>query len=139
VHDGDSSCTLRSALDAAGVSLAAVADAAGVSKSRAAAWSNGEAEPHLRHIHDMPRGVRRAIGQALVDGAEPAVVPVPARQAQVALLGVLARVSALAVRVEEVERGGNVREAGAILRELEAARQELARVEAGVRAGMAAR
>lgn len=134
VHDGDKSCTLAGALDAAGVSLAAVADAAGVSKSRAAAWARGEAEPHLGHVRRMPRSVRRALGQALLDAAEGQVVPLPAAVWERALLGCVARVAAVAARIEEAK--GDRRAAAALLRDLAAARDDLARLEAGVRAVM---
>ena len=128
VYDGDKSCTLANALDATGVSLAVVADAVGVSKSRAAAWTNGDAEPHLGHVRRMPASVRRAIGQQLLGGAQ--VVPVPRPLWDRALLRLLAHVSEMAARAGEAETDPKAR--AALLREIHAAREHLARLEAGV-------
>lgn len=128
--------TLASALREAGVSQSALAQACGVSQQRVAQWLSPESDatPNLRHIHDMPRSVRRALGQALLDAAEGQVVPLPAAVWERALLGCVARVAAVAARIEESK--GDRRAAAALLRELAAARDDLARLEAGVRAVM---
>lgn len=117
VYDPHESCTLAFALAQTGVSLATVAGSAGVSKSRAAQWTSGEAEPHLGHVRRMPASVRRAIGQQLLGGAK--IIPVPRPLWDRALLRLLAHVSEMAARA-------------ALLREIHAAREHLARLEAGV-------
>lgn len=105
-----------------------------MSQQRVAQWCDpdNDAAPNLRHIHAMPRAVRRAIGAALLDGAE--VVPVPEARWPLALLGVTGRIAGIATRIEEAQRTGDRRELVAALREIHAAREELARLEAGVRA-----
>jgi transcriptional regulator with XRE-family HTH domain len=133
VYDRDKSCTLAFALDATGTSLAAVADAAGVSKSRAAAWTNGDAEPHLGHVRRMPASVRRALGEALVASASAKVLPIPLAMYEHAALGVLSKVSALTLRVETLRESGDIKARNAALREISDLRAALDRIEAGVR------
>lgn len=128
VYDPHESCTLAFALAQTGVSLATVAGSAGVSKSRAAQWTSGEAEPHLGHVRRMPASVRRAIGQQLLGGAQ--VIPVPRPLWDKALLRLLARISEMASRAADAERDPRAR--AALLREIHAAREDLARLEAGV-------
>ena len=132
VYDGDKSCTLANAMDATGVSLAVVADAAGVSKSRAAAWTNGDAEPHLGHVRRMPSCVRRALGNALVASASTKVLPVPLPMYEHAALGLLSKVSALTLRVETLRESGDTKARNAALREIHDMRTMIDRIEAGV-------
>lgn len=137
VHGGEESCTLANALGQAGVSLAAVADAAGVSKSRAAAWANGDAEPHLGHVRRMPRSVRRAIGAALVEGADAQVIPVPAVLFAKAVVQASGSLAGLLERIDALESGD--RKAGmALLREVHALRERLGALEMGVRVAIGA-
>lgn len=138
VHDREESCTLASALRESGVSLAAVADAAGVSKSRAAAWANGDAEPHLGHVRRMPRSVRKAIGEALVAQADAQVIPVPAHLFERAVVEAMADLAGLVARIDAYRQAGDNKTALALLREVVALRDRLGRLEAGVRVAMEA-
>lgn len=130
--------TLATVLRGAGVSQSALADACDVSQSRVAQWCDpsNDAAPNLRHIHAMPRSVRHAIGEALLDGAP--VVPVPEARWTTTLLAVTGRIAGIATRIEEARQTGDRRELLAALREIHAAREDLARLEAGVRAAMGA-
>ena len=132
--------TLANALADAGVSRQAVADAVGVSRQRVDAWAcpDHDAEPHLGHVRRMPRSVRKAIGQALVDGAEAQIVPMPSACWERALLGLVARVASLSVRVEEARDRGDRKALVALLRELTATQDDMARFVAGVRVAMEA-
>jgi transcriptional regulator with XRE-family HTH domain len=138
VYDRAISCTLAAALDASGVSLAALADAAGVSKSRVAQWADPthEAEPNLSHLRRMPRSVRRAVGLALVESADADTPPTPEARWVGVALSLTARVAGLTARLETARAGGPLarEDAVALLRELAAVREEVARLEAGVRA-----
>jgi hypothetical protein len=95
-----------------------------------AQWAcpDNEAEPHLGHVRRMPASVRRALGQQLLGGAQ--VVPVPRPLWDRALLRLLAHVSEMAARVGEAESDPKAK--AALLREIHAAREQLARLEAGV-------
>lgn len=132
--------TLGSALREAGVSQGTIAEACGVSQQRVAQWAcpNHDAEPHLGHVRRMPRSVRKAIGQALLDGADAQVVPMPAACWERALLGLVARVASLSVRVEEARDRGDRKALAALLRELTATQDDLSRFVAGVRVAMEA-
>ena len=133
VYDPHESCTLAFALAQTGVSLATVAGSAGVSKSRAAQWTSGEAEPHLGHVRRMPASVRRALGEALVASASAKVLPIPLAMYEHAALGVLSKVSALTLRVETLRESGDIKARNAALREISDLRAALDRIEAGVR------
>lgn len=139
VHDREVPCTIAAAMAAAGVSLAVVADATAVSKSRVAQWADPDhdAEPNLAHLRRMPRSVRRAIGQALVDGADEALVPTDEARWVGVAAGVAARLAGLIARFDAARSAGRD-ERAALLREIASARDDLARMEAGVRAAMGA-
>jgi hypothetical protein len=85
----------------------------------------------------MPRAVRRAIGQALVDAADEALVPTDEARWVGVALGLVTRLSGLTARFDAARSAGRDESAG-ILREINAARDDLARLEAGVRAAMGA-
>lgn len=138
VHGGEESCTLANALGQAGVSLAAVADAAGVSKSRAAAWASGDAEPHLGHVRRMPRSVRRAIGAALVESADAQVIPVPVALFERAVFQASTHLASVYAQVEAFKATGDRKAGLALLREVAALRERLAALEMGVRVAMGA-
>ena len=138
VYDREEPCTLANALGRTGVSLAAVADAAGVSKSRAAAWSNGDAEPHLGHVRKMPKAVRRAIGEALVAGADAQVIPVPVELFVRAVFNASGSLASVYAQVEAFQQSGDRKAGLALLREVVALRERLAALEAGVRVAMEA-
>lgn len=140
VHAREESCTLAFALRETGASLAAISDATGVSKTRVAQWAcpDHDAEPNLGHVRRMPRSVRRAIGQALLDGADAQIVPMPAACWERALLGLVARVASLSVRVEDARDRGDRKALVALLRELTATQDDMARFVAGVRVAMEA-
>lgn len=109
--------TLALALASSGVSQSALASAVGVSQQRVAQWADPahEAEPNLGHLRRMPRSVRRAVGLAL---------------------SLTARCAGLTARLETARAGGPLarEDAVALLRELAMVREEVARLEAGVRA-----
>ena len=132
------STTLALALASSGVSQSALASAVGVSQQRVAQWADPthEAEPNLSHLRRMPRSVRRAVGLALVEGADADTPPTPEARWVGVALSLTARCAGLAARLEAARAGGPLarEDAVAILRELTAVREEVARLEAGVRA-----
>jgi hypothetical protein len=131
--------TLAAALDVADVSQAALALACGVSRPRVSQWADPDhdAEPNLAHVRRMPRAVRRAIGQALVDAADAALVPTDEARWVGVALGLVTRLSGLTARFDAARSAGRDESAG-ILREINVARDDLARLEAGVRAATGA-
>jgi len=131
--------TLAAALATSGTSQSALALACGVSQQRVAQWLSPESDaaPNLAHVRRMPRAVRRAIGQALVDAADEALVPTDEARWVGVALGLVTRLSGLTARFDAARSAGRDESAG-ILREINAARDDLARLEAGVRAAMGA-
>lgn len=121
---------LSAALEQTGISRTAVAEACGVSRQRVDAWAcpDHDATPNLDHVRRMPASVRRAIGQQLLGGAQ--VVPVPRPLWDRALLRLLAHVSDMGRQIADAETDPKAR--AALLREIHAAREHLARLEAGV-------
>ena len=121
------------------MSQSAIAEACDVSQSRVAQWVHPEhdAEPHLGHLCKMPKAVRRAIGEALVAGADAQVIPVPAVLFAKAVVQASGSLAGLLERIDALESGD--RKAGlALLREVHALRERLAALEMGVRVAMRA-
>lgn len=132
--------TLAFALREAGVSQGAIAEACGVSQQRVAQWAcpDHDAEPHLGHVRRMPRSVRRALGEALVAGADAQVIPVPAALFERAVVDALSDLARLLDRIDAYRQAGDTKTALALLREVHALRDRLGRLEAGVRVAMEA-
>lgn len=121
------------------MSQSAIAEACDVSQQRVAQWTSPghDAEPHLGHLRKMPKAVRRAIGEALVAGADAQVIPVPAVLFAKAVVQASGSLAGLLERIDALESGD--RKAGlALLREVHALRERLAAMEAGVRVAMGA-
>lgn len=134
VAGDNKSATLAFALGRAGASHEEVARACGVSRQRVQQWCDpdNDAAINLTHMLDAPPGVRRAIGEALVASASAKVLPVPLHLYEAAALGVLAKVSALTARVENLRASGDLKARNAALREISDLRAALDRIEAGV-------
>jgi len=131
--------TLAAALATSGTSQGTLALACGVSQQRVAQWLSPESDaaPNLRHLSLAPRAVRRAIGQALVDAADAALVPTDEARWVGVALSITARLAGLTARFEAARSAGRD-ESAAIRREIAIARDDLARLEAGVRAATGA-
>lgn len=132
--------TLGGALHEAGVSQSALAAACGVSQSRVAQWVHPEhdAEPHLGHVRKMPKAVRRALGEALVAGADAQVIPVPVPMFVDAVFRASTHLASVYAQVEAFKTTGDRKAGLALLREVVALRERLAALEAGVRVAMGA-
>lgn len=132
--------TLAAALASTNVSREALAQARGVSRPRVSQWADPdhEAEPNLRHIHAMPKAVRRAIGAALVESADAQVIPVPVALFERAVFQASTQLASVYAQVEAFRVAGDRKAGLALLREVAALRERLAALEAGVRVAMGA-
>lgn len=132
--------TLAAALASTSVSQEALAQACGVSRPRVSQWADPdhEAEPNLAHVRKMPKAVRRAIGEALVAGADAQVIPVPAELFVRAVFNASGSLASVYAQVEAFQQGGDRKAGLALLREVVALRERLAALEAGVRVAMEA-
>ncbi len=111
-----------------------------MSQQRVAQWTSPghDAEPHLGHVRRMPRSVRRAIGAALVAGADAQVIPVPVALFERAVFQASTQLASVYAQVEAFKAGGDRKAGLALLREVAALRERLAALEAGVRVAMGA-